>query len=66
MKTCERLELELGLQRTNHGLTGELTKKEKAKLRAAPAQAEAHSGVETLTGYVAREVSPVLHKAASW
>lgn len=38
----------------------------KVKIRDKQAQAEAHSGVETLTGYVAREVSPALHKAASW
>ena len=63
MKTCERLELEYGLQRTNHGLHGE---KPKARIRDKQAAAEAHSGMETLTGYVAREVSPALHKALSW
>jgi hypothetical protein len=63
MEACERIELEYGLTRTNHGLTGE---KPKAKIREKQAGAEAHSGVETLTGYVAREVSPALHKAASW
>jgi hypothetical protein len=63
METCERLEIEYGLQQTNHGLHGE---KPKAKIREKQAAAEAHSGVETLTGYVAREVSPALHKAKNW
>ena len=44
METCERLELEYGLQRTNHGLHGE---KPKARIRDKQAAAEAHSGVET-------------------
>jgi hypothetical protein len=63
METCERLEIEYGLQPTNHGLHGE---QPKAKIKDKQASAEAHSGVETLTGYVAREVSPALHKATSW
>jgi hypothetical protein len=63
MEACERLELEYGLTRTNHGLHGE---KPKAKIREKQAGAEAHSGVETLTGYVAREVSPALYKAKNW
>jgi len=63
METCERLELEYGLQRTNHGLTGE---KPKAKIRDRQATAEAHSGVETLTGYITREVSPAIHSCSSW
>jgi hypothetical protein len=63
MEACECIELEYGLTRTNHGLRGE---KPKAQIREKQAGAEAHSGVETLTGYVAREVSPALHKAASW
>lgn len=63
MEACERLELEYGLTRTNHGLTGE---KPKAKIRDKQAQAEAHSGVESLIGYVSREVAPAIHKAANW
>lgn len=63
METCERLELEYGLQQTNHGLHGE---KPKASIKDKQAAAEAHSGVESLTGYVAREVAPALHKATKW
>jgi len=63
MEACERLELEYGLQRTNHGLTGE---KPKAKIRDRQATAEAHSGIETLTGYITREVSPAIHSCSSW
>jgi hypothetical protein len=66
METCERLEIEYGLTRTNHGLTGEMTKKEKAKLRDKPAQAEAHSGLDTLIGHVSRDVAPAMHKAKNW
>lgn len=64
MEACDRLELEYGLQRTNHGLTGEKTKKE--KLAERQATAEAHTGIETLTGYVTREVATAMHKAESW
>ena len=64
MEACERLELEYGLTRTNHGLTGEKTKKE--KLAERQAQAEAHTGVETLTSYVAREVVGATHTAKDW
>lgn len=63
METCERLELEYGLTRTNHGLHGE---KPKAKIRDKQATAEAHSGIESLTGYVSREVAPAIHKATNW
>jgi hypothetical protein len=63
METCERLELEYGLTRTNHGLHGE---KPKAKIRDKQAAAEAHSGIETMAGFVSREVSPAIHKAANW
>jgi len=63
METCERLELEYGLTRTNHGLHGE---KPKAKIRDKQATAEAHSGVETLSGFVSREVSPSIREAKNW
>lgn len=63
METCERLELEYGLQRTNHGLDG---REPKAKVKERQAQAEAHSGIETLTGLVTREVAPRLKEAKSW
>jgi hypothetical protein len=63
MEACERLEIEYGLQRTNHGLTGE---KPKARIREKQAGAEAHSGVETLTGYVAREAAPAIRQASTW
>lgn len=64
MAACERLEIEHGLTCTNHGLTGEKTKKE--KLAERQAQAEAHGGIETLSGYVARELAKPLREAASW
>ncbi len=63
METCERLELEYGLTRTNHGLTGETPK---AKIKSRQAQAEAHSGIESLTGHITRDVAPAIHKAANW
>ncbi len=63
METCERLEIEYGLIRTNHGLTGQ---KPKAKVKDKQAQAEAHSGIETLTGHVTREIAPRLKEAKSW
>jgi hypothetical protein len=64
MAACERLEIEHGLTRTNHGLTGEKTKKE--KLAERQAAAEVHAGIETLTSYVAREVAGAMHEAKSW
>lgn len=106
METCERLEIEHGLQRTNHGLTGE-RKREKenkqfltgnrphsdirpdrsgkidtdysnknrgenrthtdnAALTGKAADAEAHSGLDTLIGHVSRDVAPALRQAKSW
>jgi|SRR5687768_250584 len=63
MEACERLELQHGLTRTNHGLDG---REPKAKLKPKQAQAEAHSGLETLSGHVTREVAPKLKEAKSW
>jgi hypothetical protein len=106
MEACERLEIEYGLTRTNHGLTGE-RKREKdnkqfltgngthsnirlhqsrkidtdysnknggknrthtdnAAITGKAADAEAHSGLDTLIGYVSRDVAPAIHKANSW
>jgi hypothetical protein len=106
MEACERLEIEYGLTRTNHGLTGE-RKREKdnkqfltgngthsnirphqsrkidtdysnknggknrthtdnAAIAGKAADAEAHSGIETLIGHVSRDVAPAMHKAKSW
>ena len=64
METCERLELEHGLTRTNHGLTGEKTKQE--RLAERQATAEAHAGIETLTSYVVRTVAEPMLAAGSW
>ncbi len=61
METCERLEIEYGLTRTNHGLHGETP-----KVKTKQAQAEAHSGIETLTGRVTRDLAPRLKEAKSW
>lgn len=36
------------------------------KARGIAADIEAESGIETLTGYVAREVAPAMRKATSW
>lgn len=68
MAACERLEIEYGLQRTNHGLTGQRNQKEReqARIPAKQAQAEAHSGIDTLIGHITREVAPAMHKAANW
>lgn len=63
METCERLELEYGLTRTNHGLDG---REPKSKVKERQAQAEAHSGIETITGLVARGLAPRLKEASSW
>lgn len=68
MATCERLEIEYGLQRTNHGLTGQRNQKEReqARIPTKQAQAEAHSGVDTLIGHITREVAQAMHKAKNW
>lgn len=102
METCERLELEYGLTRTNHGLTGERKRekdsakklhefgahddlvpdssrkiinpdrndafndKEAASLKGKASDIEAHSGIESLVGFVSREVSTSLKGAKNW
>ena len=106
MEACERLELQYGLQRTNHGLTGERKREKRntkqpqelgleqrthnngvringsrevdANVRDSSgdekttrpknraADAEAHSGIETLTGFVTREVAPAMREAKNW
>ena len=63
METCERLEIEHGLTRTNHGLHGETPK---SKVKPKQAQAEAHGGIETITGLVTRELAPRLKEAKNW
>ena len=63
METCERLELEHGLQRTNHGLTGQ---EPKSKMKEKQAQAEIHSGIQTLTGFIANDLSPAIKAATTW
>lgn len=84
MEACERLEIQYGLQRTNHGI-GEQQNERPDRIRLGPGQQpherdsrfrrrvggraadmEAHSAVESLTGYVAREVAPAMRKATSW
>ncbi|WP_052494170.1 TraI/MobA(P) family conjugative relaxase [Nitrosospira sp. NpAV] len=39
---------------------------ERVSIPPKQTQAEAHSGIETLTGHVAREVAPAMHKATNW
>jgi hypothetical protein len=63
METCERLEIEYGLTRTNHGLDG---REPKAKVKERQAQAEIHGGIETITGLVARDLAPRLKEAKDW
>ena len=63
MEACERLELEYGLIRTNHGLHGE---KPKAQVKSKQAEAEAHGGIQTIAGLVSRELAPRLKEAKSW
>lgn len=63
METCERLEIEHGLIRTNHGLDG---REPKVKTKDRQAQAEAHSGIDTLTGFIKRELVLSLKEAKTW
>jgi relaxase-like protein/DNA relaxase TraI-like protein/conjugative element/phage-associated large polyvalent protein len=71
METCERLEIEHGLIRTNHGLTGQRNKEEreamnKPKLSAEVAQAEAHSGINSLISYTHPDIANAMHEAKTW
>src|SRR5688500_6073723 len=99
METCERLELEHGLTRTNHGLTGERKREKESRKQVhignereshdgtgsnkireiktdtigtpsgvAPqsnraADLEAHSGMESLQGFVSRNLAPRFKQA---
>lgn len=64
MAACERLEIEYGLTRTNHGL--ESDEPEKARANARVQAAEAHRGEATLLGQLQRDIVPVLREAVSW
>lgn len=64
MEACERLEVQYDLQRTNHGLEADSGAKKARSGKAA--DAEAHGGIETLTGYVTREAAPAIRQASSW
>ncbi|OKP00830.1 TraI/MobA(P) family conjugative relaxase [Xenorhabdus eapokensis] len=81
MEACDRLEIQYGLQRTNHGEQGRTERAnslrrqrhghrvdtgDTGKINARAADIEAQSGIETLTGYVTREVVPALREATSW
>lgn len=63
MEACERLEIEYDLTRTNHGLDG---REPKVKAKEKQAQAEAHSGIESLQGHITREMAPKLKEAKTW
>ncbi|HEU4854317.1 MAG TPA: TraI/MobA(P) family conjugative relaxase, partial [Nitrosospira sp.] len=63
MEACDRLELEYGLTRTNHGLTGQ---EPKSKMKEKQAQVEAHTGIESLQGHISREIAPKLKEAKTW
>lgn len=63
METCERLEIEYGLTRTNHGLDG---REPKIRIAEKQAQAEAHSGLETIASVVTKAVAPALKEAKYW
>lgn len=60
----ERSETIDGLRRpgNGNGAVGGSTR----KVKGAAAEMEALAGVETLTGYVAREVAPAMRQAANW
>ncbi|WP_078059523.1 TraI/MobA(P) family conjugative relaxase [Xanthomonas massiliensis] len=74
MEACERLEIEHGLERDHHGLKGaERQQRSQSSSRGQgetigerAAAVEARSGLETLAGYVAREVAPAMRMATDW
>ncbi len=64
MAACERLELKHGLERTNHGKSGE------EKMRGRGADMEAHSGQEALSTWirthVLADIQACLRSGSSW
>jgi hypothetical protein len=52
------------VRRSGDGARGDAG--ERVDIPPKQAQAEAHSGVESLIGYVAREVAPAMRKAGNW
>lgn len=54
------------LRRTGHGDRAASGQTGTARVRGQAADAEAHSGLETLIGYAARELAPELRRAATW
>lgn len=80
MEACERLELQYGLQRTNHGFGREggstvpISQEVMGKCGTRPgtvtggkaADMEAHSGVRSLEGYVANEAGEAIQRATTW
>ncbi|MDE1475895.1 TraI/MobA(P) family conjugative relaxase [Xenorhabdus bovienii] len=53
-----------GLRRQGHGHRADVG--DERKIKASTVDIEVQSGLETLTGYVTREVAPLLRKAMSW
>ncbi|WP_258086861.1 TraI/MobA(P) family conjugative relaxase [Xenorhabdus bovienii] len=53
-----------GLRRARHDHRADVG--DERKIKASTVDIEVQSGLETLTGYVAREVAPLLRKAMSW
>nr|AGH89388.1 putative relaxase protein TraI [uncultured bacterium] len=58
-----------GVRRPGHGdraATGETGESGRTRVGGKAADIEAQSGIETLTGYAAREVAPAMRSASSW
>lgn len=67
MEACERLEIKHGLTRTNHGLSEEKAHARSDRTGAGRAgDMEAHAGVESLAGHIARVVAPAMRAAMNW
>ena len=62
MEACERLEIEHGLTRTNHGMGRE----KQARVPGRAADMAAHNGVEPLISYLSSDVAPGIRDAKSW
>ena len=58
-----------GLRRPGHGdrtAIGQTGSGGRGRVSGKAADAEAHSGIETLTGYAARELAPAMRQATNW
>ncbi len=55
-----------GLGADSSGSEGISTGTRGSGLSSKAAEAEAHGGIDTLSGYVMREIAPAMHEAANW